>query len=224
MLSSLDVVDLDTYVGLHSTPMVDLNIDIDLNLFNQQVEQAKNNFQPWGINPDKKNRYGLTLTDPDKQFSDFPDPGNWPLDIWTYYHPNDPLCDATIKNPNRWYYHFTSLRPVYDLFDDHICRTNITWWDRGGEFHPHIDCTVDRAINYRIWMSNKTGEDHHLRFATRDTSDGMVNLSNSLKPGRLYLLDTSVYHNGFATVNNVYTMLMSLQPTATHTLKNLMGI
>lgn len=223
VLRSLPTIDRDTYIDIHYDPMIDLGIDIDLELFNQQVERSKAWFHPWGINDNKKNRYGVSLTDPTENYMAYPHPGCWPLDVWTGKHPNYPLFDSTLVDKNMWYDYFTALQPVYDVFSEHMARTNVTWWEKGGEFHTHIDCVVDQALNYRLWISNKTGDDHPLLFSNRDNTIDMINVSSTLKPGRLYLLDTSIYHNGRADVDDVFSMLMSVLPSATDTIKKLIG-
>lgn len=220
---SLDTIDPDTYLKQHYQPMVDLGVDIDLDLFNREVDHYKDNFQPWGINDDKRNRFGIDLTGPDTPIDVFPQPANWPLDIWTAHHPDKPFFDATLTTPTEHFYKFESLYPIYELFEGHIARTNVVWWNKGGEFHPHIDCIVNRAVNYRIWISNTTGQGHPLLFANRENSNGMKNVSDDLIPGRMYLLDTSMYHNGYATQDNVFSMLMSVLPSASDVITNLIN-
>lgn len=220
---SLDAIDPDVYVKQHYQPMVDLGVDIDLDLFNREVDQYKDSFEPWGINNNKQNRFGLDLTGPETPIDSFPQPGNWPLDIWTAHHPDKPLFDATLTTPTKYFDKFKSLYPIYELFDGHIARTNVVWWNKGGEFHSHIDCVVERALNYRVWISNSTGTGHPLLFSDRNNSTEMKNVSDGLVPGRLYLLDTSVYHNGWAAQDNVYSMLMSLLPSASDIITDLIN-
>lgn len=213
----------ETYLRLHSEPIKSLGISIDLDLFNKQVAAVEDQFQPWGINENKNNRYGLALTEPLFETNDFPDPANWPLDIWNYHHPNQPVSDADFPVHSKWFDYFTSLKPVYDLFMPHISRTNVTLWNKGGQFYPHIDNFVDTAINYRLWISNKTGQQHKLLFGNRETDKNLVNYSDDLIPGELYLLDTSICHHGIATEDFVCSMLMSVLPSGTEIIEELLN-
>jgi hypothetical protein len=221
--SSLETIPEDKYLELHKKPIQPLGLSIDLDLYNKQIEQAKDYFQPWGINKQKDNRYGLALTKPRFDTDDYPDPGNWPLDIWTYHHPDQPLIDCDLTEPTKWFDYFTCLQPLYDIFKDHICRTNVTLWNKGGQFYPHIDSKTDFASSYRLWISNKTGDQHHLLIGGRSNINNLVNFSNMLIPGELYLLDTSRVHHGIANEDFVSSMLMSVLPSATSIIEEMLN-
>lgn len=221
--SKLPKIPKETYLRLHKKPIQKLGVSIDLDLFNTQVAAVKDQFQPWGINSNKDNRYGLALTEPLFVTDEYPDPANWPLDIWNYHHPYQPLTDADFPVQNKWFEYFTSLMPVYDLFVPHISRTNVTLWNTGGQFYPHIDNFVDTATNYRLWISNKTGKQHQLLFGNRETDKDLVNCSDDLIPGELYLLDTTICHHGIATEDFVCSMLMSVLPSATEIIEELLN-
>lgn len=215
-------IDEYTYTQIHSSPVQKLGISIDLELFNRQVKDLKDHFQQWGINPDKQDRYGIALTDPDVEYNTDPHPACWPLDIWCWHHPDDPLTDADFVIPNQYYYYFSSLEPLYEKFKDHICRLNITWWDKGGEFTTHRDVPEDNAVCFRTWISNETGTDHEMYFGGRDDPDNLELVSDKLAPGELYLLDTSCYHRGISNVDNSFTIIMSLLPSAQYMIKEML--
>lgn len=221
--SSLDVIPESKYLELHQKPIQSLGLSIDLNLYNKQVREVESQFQPWGVNRDKNNRFGLALTKPKFETYDYPDPGNWPLDIWTHQHPNQPLIDCDLTEPTKWMKYFTCLQPLYDLFEGHISRTNITLWNNGGQFYPHIDAETHWATSYRLWISNKTGSQHKLLIGGRTNYDNLINFSEMLIPGELYLLDTTRVHHGIACEDFVSSMLMSVLPSATNIIEEMLN-
>jgi len=223
--ASLETIPEDKYLQIHAKPIQRLGLSIDLDLYNAQVRKVEDQFQPWGNNPDKGNRFGLALTKPtfdsvERRY--YPDPGNWPLDIWTHEHPYLPLIDCDLTVPTRYMDYFTSIHPVYDIFKEHICRTNITLWNKGGQFYPHIDGKTSWATSYRLWISNKTGQAHELLIGGRDNEDSLVNFSDNLIPGELYLLDTTRVHHGIANEDFVSSMLMSVLPSATSIIEDML--
>ena len=222
-LSGLETIPETKYLEIHKKPVQRLGVSIDLDLYNKQVRDVEDQFQSWGINNKKQDRYGLALTKPKFETDDYPDPGNWPLDIWTYHHPDQPLLDCDLTKRTKWFDYFTSLQPVYDIFDSHICRTNVTLWNKGGQFYPHNDVMTHSATNYRLWISNKTGKQHKLLIGNRKNTDNMVNFSDVLIPGELYLLDTSRAHHGIACEDFVSSMLMSVLPSATNIIEEMLN-
>lgn len=222
-ISHLETIPEDIYLKIHKKPIQQLGISINLNLYEQQLKAVEDQFQPWGINKSKQNRYGLALTKPKFNTDAYPDPGNWPLDIWNYHHPDEPLLDCDLTEPTPWLDYFTSLQPIYDIFNSHICRTNVTLWNKGGQFYPHIDVMTHSATNYRLWISNKTGVQHQLLIGNRENTNNMINFSDMLIPGELYLLDTSRTHHGIACDDFVSSMLMSVLPSATSIIEEMLN-
>lgn len=222
-VNNLTTIPVEVYDDIHKKSIQSLNTSIDLDMFENEVNQIKSSFDKWGINPHKTNRYGLSLTDPIKEYNVSPHPACWPMDVWSWNHPHDPLTDVDFVVPNKYFYHFKSLQPLYNTFGKHICRLNVVWWDKGGEFTTHKDVLHDNALCFRTWIANKTDSDHDMYFGARENPNNLELVSNKLTAGNLYLLDTSCYHRGEANADNSYTVLMSLLPSAEEIIRTLIN-
>lgn len=219
-------IDPKKYESMHQgKKFIPLNFTIDLELFNSEVFRLKNKFESWGIRKTELSRKGIALTETsEKVVHDYKSgPANWPLDVWNWYHPEKPLADVDFNSVSKYSRQFKSLQEILSTFDGHLGRTNVTWWNSGDYFNTHFDVDLDHPINYRLWLSNYTGNEHKLFMGERSPDRNMTQISNEMEPGRLYLIDTSRYHKGEATVDNVFSLLMTLQPSATNLLEKLLN-
>lgn len=218
-------IDSTVYNTIHSDlEFRPLNFTVDLEKFNSEVISLKDKFESWGVRKTELSRKGLALTDTKTKVKhDYESgPANWPLDVWNWYHPDKPLADVDFDQLSKYARHFESLKEIMDTFAPYLGRTNVTWWNNGDHFTKHFDVSIERPVNYRLWMSNHTGHEHELWMGGRDKNDPMTQISLDMEPGRLYLIDTSRYHAGGATVNNVFSLLVTLKPSATDLLYRLL--
>ena len=72
-----------------------------------------------------------------------------------------------------------------------------------GHFHEHVD-TWHPTQWFRLWGTTKP-DGMVLRF------EG-VNYDKEIEPGRLYLIDTVLRHEGLAYIDNVYQLFFAFKP------------
>jgi hypothetical protein len=109
-----------------------------------------------------------------------------------------------------------SLLSLYPLsvLNDHWCRSNVLKWGKDAMFVPHID-TIVPSMWLRLWAA--LSPDVVVRFFNPAT--GELETAD-YEVGRVYLIDTSIVHDAYAT-DEVYQLFLSVMPSAVTTLQTL---
>jgi len=201
----------EEYKGIHTDPLVSLDLKIDLELFANEISQYHNWFEQWGNEHTDLPRQGLALVN---QFGHLQtnDPINGSLYEWNKLNPEQPILETDCKRPTEVMW-IESLEPL-KIFKDHWCRSNILLWDKGAEFKPHIDTLIPSPW-LRLWGT--TSNDVKLRFCLNNE---MIEHPD-VEPGRLYLIDTSLVHDAKCYGNPTLQFFLSVLPSALDLIKSL---
>lgn len=205
-----NLVDEDNYQKIHSQPLRPLDIKIDHNLFNKEILLWDHIFERWGTDHIHLPRFGAALVNKNGTLEQN-DPINGSLMAWNKNNKHYPLLetDCTVPTPLM---SIESLQPL-SVLNGHWCRSNVLKWHKDAMFVPHID-TVVPSMWIRLWASMSPNVT--VRFAK----------DNQLVPvdfevGRLYVIDTSLVHDACATDDNVYQLFLSVLPSATNLIQEL---
>lgn len=199
--NSITICEKD-YINLHKNFLVPTSIVIDTKLLKKEVQHY--NFQQWGKNHTHLPRYGLALVNKTGELID-DDPINGSLMTWNKEYPNNPLIETDCLKPTP-VMNMSCLKPL-QIFNGYWTRSNILKWNTGAKFLPHID-TVIPSMWLRLWMST---EGTVIRYCEKN-SDELITIN--YEPGRVYLIDTSLIHDAYATQDNVYQLFLSVLTTA----------
>lgn len=196
------------YNKLHTAPIVETDIEIDVDNFLQEIETYKNDFSQWGNTHKNFPRYGIPLVNLTGKLDEENDPSRMPLDehFMEYQNIDNILFDHEIDVKTELCT-LSSLKPLIDVFDEHLCRSAILLWDAMGHFKKHVDVIVP-SPNLRLWGTTST--EMQLKM------DG--NIINNIKPGKIYIFDSSLEHEAHATGNNVYQFFIGLKISAYDTM------
>ena len=233
------------YEYLHHDLLIPLDIKIDVELFEDEISVYDKYFKKWGDKFEEYDRLGLPLINMNGRLDNDPEPAVWPLDRWNFVNhgyqdtPEDFIkfyndipdmnlmvneLDFTIPTE---VLNISSLQPMNSI-KPFLGRSCILKWNSMSHFKPHID-TWKPSPWLRIWgTTNPSG------MKLRYKSKGKPNVWNPIKkeseryeeikdvePGRLYLHDSSVWHDAFAFNDNVYQFFIALTPNAFQTLEEL---
>ncbi len=198
-----NLIGAEGYKDLHPNFLTPLDIKIDCELFNSEVQQYEKYFEQWGNDHQQLPRYGLALVNQDGLLK-VNDPTNGSLMAWNRDNPTQPLIETDCVTPTE-VLKISSLAPL-NMFNDHWCRSNILKWHAGALFHPHID-TIVPSMWIRLWAS--TSPDVVVRFAQNNKL-----VEAEFEVGRVYICDTSLVHDAYATGNNVHQLFLSVLPSA----------
>lgn len=216
------------YARLHTSPLVPLDIQIDLDLFYSAMDEYYYAFRRWGTDHLDKRRYGLPLVNLSGELTDNPDPTIYPLDKWNAGR-EDKIWDCDFTCATEVLHH-----PAFDSFNSiktHMVRSSILKWYEGSLFYPHIDTWLPSPI-IRLWGTdcpdrvklsfNATGE----RSAYIQRSPGVYDVPENLEQarqnltpiqgveaGRLYLIDTTIMHDAQAS-DEVFQFFIALNTSA----------
>lgn len=205
-----DVVDAVSYKQLHPTPLTPLNIKIDAEAFNNEIKQWSSAFEQWGNNHTHLPRYGAALVNKDGTLLK-DDPTNGSLMAWNQTHATDPLIETDCCTPTA----IMSLPSLTSLsvFNEFWCRSNVLKWDKDAMFVPHID-TIVPSMWIRLWATMSPN------VVVRFAQNGEL-VPATFEVGRVYIIDTSLVHDAFATDDTVYQLFLSVVPNATTILQTL---
>lgn len=210
LLKNNDTVSVEDYQSIHTKPLVSTNIKIDIDLLKEQVKEFK--FSQWGNNHTHLPRYGVALVNQTGELIEN-DPINGSLMAWNQQNPEKPLLEIDCKKQTK-VMNISSLDPLR-VFDNYWTRSNIFKWDNNAMFMPHIDTSVP-SLWIRLWMGT---EGVVVRFYNEETKELET---VDYEPGRVYLIDTSIIHDAYATEDNVYQLFLSILPSGLSILKTLL--
>ena len=196
-----DLVNEVDYKTLHPQPLTPLNIKIDPTAFNSEITKWESVFEQWGKDHTHLPRYGAALVNKDGTLLK-DDPINGSLMAWNRTHPGQPLLETDCRTPTALM-SLPSLAPL-DILKGYWCRSNILKWNKDAMFVPHID-TVVPSMWIRLWAS--MSPDVVVRFAV----NGEL-VTVDFEPGRIYIVDTSLVHDAYATNNAVHQLFLSVVP------------
>jgi hypothetical protein len=201
---SQPAIDEKQYAELHTAPIVETDIDIDIEFFTEEIKKYENDFSSWGETHKSFPRFGLPLVNLTGSLEEKNDPSRMPLDEHFMIHQDkdnitlDHEIDVKTEVCS-----MESLNPLIDVFDEHLCRSAILKWDTMGHFKKHVDIAVP-APNLRLWGTTSTKMQLKM--------DG--NIINNIKPGKIYIFDSSLEHEAHAIENNIYQFFIGLKISA----------
>jgi hypothetical protein len=197
---SQPAIDEEKYNELHTEGIVATDIDIDIDQFTKDIKKYSEHFSQWGNTYKSYPRFGLPLVNLTGKLDEKNDPSRMPLDEHFMIHQDkdNVVFDHEILEKTE-VCNMPSLEKLMEVFGDYMCRSAILKWDTMGHFKPHVD-VVKPAPNLRLWGTTSTNMQLKM--------DGKV--INSIKPGKIYIFDSSLKHEAFATGDNVYQFFIAL--------------
>ena len=210
---SFETITQTSYSKLHSTPLVPLNIKIDVDQFLTEIKTFSNYFEKWGNDFDLP-RYGLALVNKTGVLHT-PDIVNQSLMEWNKNHPEQPCLELDFLRPTP-VLDIPSLSPLR-VFENHWCRSNVFKLEKGSEFKPHID-TLLPSMWFRLWGTTDS-KNTVVRFYNKETKE--MEEVTGIEVGRIYLIDTSIVHDAFAN-DTVYQFFLGVKPSAETVIEQLL--
>ena len=204
-----ETIDNEKYFNLHSSSLVPTSILIYINLFHNQIEKYRGKFSRWGVNHTNFPRYGIPLTNLTGSLEEENDPSRMPLDEHFMYHQDKYIIHDNDVTVHTEICDLSSLNPL-DQIKPYLVRSSVLRWDAMGHFKPHIDVELP-APNLRLWGT--TNPNMFLKINGQ--------LIKDLEPGRIYIIDTSKIHEGWATENDVYQFFIGCNIESYDTLVNI---
>jgi len=209
-------VNENDYKRIHKEFLTPLKIDIDVDLFLNEIEQYSEYFEKWGNDYAELPRYGLALVNQNGKLQ-LNDPINGSLYEWNNKNPEAPIIEIDCRVPTEAMF-LESLKPIR-IFDGHWTRSNILKWHESAEFKPHIDTLIPSPW-LRLWATSN--KDVVLEYYN-DNEHAMVSVNNIIA-GKLYLIDTSKVHYARSNHKNLYQLFLSVDPTAYELLEELLDV
>lgn len=198
----------EQYYELHTSPIVETDIDINIDLFKEEIQQYE--FTQWGGTHVQYPRFGTPLVNVTGEMDEKNDPSRMPLDEHFIHHQDKDniLFDHDILEKTAAF-HMESLRPLTETFGKYMCRSAILKWDKMGHFKEHVDVKLPTP-NLRLWGT---------------TSDNMMlkmngKHINKIKPGKIYIFDSSLVHSAHAKEDGIYQFFIGLTIEAFDTMMN----
>ena len=102
-----------------------------------------------------------------------------------------------------------SLRPLRKLYP-YLVRSSILKWHYGAGFSRHRDMELP-ANHMRLWGTTSTKM--KLKVDDKEMSD--------IEPGRIYLIDTSKFHEGWSKQNHLFQFFLGVNIDAYDTLESI---
>ena len=208
---SLESISVEDYNQLHTSPLVPLNINIDVPSFLTEIEEWLPNAQQWGKSHLHLPRKALALVNEDGAIKEN-DPINGSLYEWNLNNPENPILETNCVVPTSIMF-LKSLQPL-SMFDGHWCRSNLLVWEKDAEFKPHVD-TLIPSYWFRLWGT--TSNNIKLRFAEND----QLKEHPDVEPGRIYLINTALVHDAYCKEGNGIQFFLSVLPSALKVIKEL---
>lgn len=193
------------YKQIHSKPLVPLNIKINVDEFKNEIMQFDDKFIGWNPNFNG-NIFAVPYVNLTGNFEK-KDPTIGSSFRWNRINPNNPIIDTDCRKHCETT-NMKSLIPL-QIFKDYYCRSSILRWKPGGEFESHVDTTIPSPW-LRLWGT--TDEKIKIRFVVENK---LKKINIEIEPGRIYLMDTSIVHDGKWESSNsedVYQFFLSVVP------------
>lgn len=220
-------LELDEYLKVHKDTLQPLDMRIDVELFEQQMEEYKYAFRRWGIKHTQYPRFGAPLVNLNGEMFNNPEPVCYPLDQWNGNLPEEErIYDPMIKTPTEML--SASCFDPLDSIKPYMLRSCILKWGATGHFKPHTDTWMPSEI-IRLWGTNDP-ENMLLQFdkdGKRCSPPELMDMEYNLVPaenveaGRLYVIDTHVIHDAAALADNVYQFFIALSVDSLPVLREL---
>ena len=206
-----EFIDEKQYKRIHTQPLRPTSLTINVDDFEDQIQNYDNWFEQWGKTFSELPRKGLALVNTDGKLK-HGDPVNRSLYEWSIDNPHNPIFEWSCTEHTE-VMEIPSLDPLYNL-DPHWCRSNILKWSNGAWFYPHVDTLVTHfdnvpCYNLRLWGT--TTNDIVMGF---DDGNQRLVQHNDVEPGRLYLLDSSIVHTAECIGKTGYQFFLALLPSA----------
>ena len=146
---SQPAINEEQYGKLHTAPIVETDIDIDIVAFKDEISEFE--FTQWGSTHTNYPRFGTPLVNTTGSMDEENDPSRMPLDehFIKYQDKDNILFDHDIREKTPAFY-MKSLKPLTDVFGEYMCRSAILKWDKMGHFKEHVDVKVPTP-NLRLW-------------------------------------------------------------------------
>jgi hypothetical protein len=236
----LSIMNEKDYVSLHKQNLKPIDIKIDVDLFLQEIVQYKNKFNVWGDKFHEFGRFGLPLINMNGLINNKAEPSCWPLDRWNFVNlgyndtPEDftkfytgPFNMNTMVNETD----FITRTEVMDLsslkvlesIEKYMIRSCILKFNTLGHFKPHVDTWKDKCSWLRLWGTTHP-ESVKLRYKSDEgeklvwndihkTYESYVPEKN-IEAGRLYLHDSSIWHDAMSFEDDTYQFFIALDINA----------
>lgn len=203
---SLDTIGIRKYKKLYNQPLRKTKLKINVVDFVNEIQQFKTCFQKWGNKTDKGQRWGLPLVN-ETGIIDEPDDTIRPLDE-LYFETGKLLMDVDITEKTVACM-IESLTPLRKLYP-YLIRSAILKWNYSAGFSRHRDMELP-ANHFRLWGT--CSEKMILKIDDQEMRD--------IEAGRIYLIDTSKFHEGLSRQNHLYQFFLGVNLDAYDTLEKI---
>lgn len=203
---SLDTIGIRKYKKLYNQPLRKTKLKINVVDFVNEIQQFKTCFQKWGNKTDKGQRWGLPLVN-ETGVIDEPDDTIQPLDE-LYFETGKLLMDVEITEKTVACM-MESLTPLRKLYP-YLIRSAILKWNYSAGFSRHRDMELP-ANHFRLWGT--CSEKMILKIDDQEMRD--------IEAGRIYLIDTSKFHEGLSRQNHLYQFFLGVNLDAYDTLESI---
>ena len=223
------------YDKIHTSPLRPTTLKINVEKFLDDIKKYQKFFKMWGDKFQDYGRYGLPLINMNGKLDNKIEPSCWPLDRWNFVNlgyrdtPEDftrfyngTLDMNTMVNETDFYiptdaFYMESLEPLKSI-ESYLLRSCILKFHTLGHFKPHIDTWKDRSSWLRLWgtthpeavkirYKSNTGE----KLVWNDIKkeyQSYIPIKN-IEPGRLYLHDSSIWHDAMSFEDNTYQFFIA---------------
>jgi hypothetical protein len=207
----LDLMPIEKYKNLYKNKIISTKIKFDVNLFEKTMEKYSAYFKMWSDN--RKDimhlRFGLPLVNVTGNYDDDFDCTIGPLDYYNKNNPGSELWETDIITPTKILDEecFSVLDPIKPF----LLRSSILKWYKNANFLPHYD-TVVPSPWFRFWGTTNPSS-IKLRFQYPESSNpnqGKYYECENAEAGRLYLIDTSIYHDAVCLGKMGYQFFISV--------------
>lgn len=197
---SLPSIDTVRYNELHTSPIVETDVDIDVDAFHEEIKEYEKWFTQWGSTHTEFPRYGIPLINNSGRLDEENDVSRmaWDEHFQKFQKKDEILMDYHCTTPTP-VSKMKALEPLMTAFGEFMCRSAILKWDTLGHFKPHVDVRVPAPM-LRLWGTTSTNM--QLKMGGK--------IINSIKPGKIYIFDSSLVHEAHATGNGVYQFFIGL--------------
>lgn len=221
------------YKALHTKKLQPLNLKINSMQFLREINLYSEFFSQWGDKKHNVPRYGIPLVNTNGLLHNKPEPACWPLDRWNFIHTNvedtpdnfisfhnsvfdiNQMVNESDFNHPTEILNLPSLQALKNL-QPFLYRSCILKFNKGAHFKPHIDTWEDKSPWLRLW-----GTTHPSNMLLRyKTNNGYVAAKN-IESGRIYLHDSSLWHDAISTCDNTYQFFIALDVESYDTIKGL---
>jgi len=233
--NSLQMMPESEYKNIHRNCLQPTKLKIDVDLFLNEIEKYKKFFKNWGDKFHDYGRFGLPIVNMNGKIDNRIEPACWPLDRWNFVNlgykdsPEDftkfykgPIdmnfmVNETDFNLPTEVFYMKSLNPLKILEND-LFRSCILKFHTLGHFKPHIDTWSDRSSWLRLWGTTHP-KSVKLRYKSNSGEklvwndikkeyESYVPIKN-IEPGRLYLHDSSIWHDAMSFEDNTYQFFIA---------------